>query len=58
MDSRKKHFGYDVMRSQIQLASKVMTPPSGRIMGSAASGGWENCHVLGVHTCFMTLQKC
>jgi hypothetical protein len=45
-----KDFRCSVMRTQIQLASSVMVPAWGRMMGSAASGGRGKYCMVGEHT--------
>jgi hypothetical protein len=42
-------FRYTVTQSPIQLASIVMTPMWGRMMGSTVNGGWKNYRMVGEH---------
>lgn len=45
---------YTVTQSQMRLASTVKAPAWGKTTGSAAGGGWENCHMEGEHM-FITI---
>lgn len=42
----KELYMFIVMKSQIQIASTVMVPAWGRMIGSVAGGGWKECHVV------------